>query len=51
MVQAGEPFLKIGIGKAGVDFRIEHLDDFNGRVLRCADSPPSGRIVVRDELR
>src|SRR5262245_36462576 len=49
--QVGEPLLELGIGKAGVDFRIELLDDVNGRVLRRADAPPSGRIVVRHELR
>src|SRR5262249_1016614 len=32
----GKPRLHVGIGKSRVDLRVELVDDFGGRALRCA---------------
>ena len=39
--QIGKPCLDLGVGKRGVDFLVQPVDDFGGRVLGCADADTS----------
>jgi hypothetical protein len=38
------------IAKARIDFSVERLDYFDGRILRRADSEPTARLEPRDEF-
>ena len=44
--QVGKLRLKLGVGKARVDFLVEPVDDFSRRVLRCTDALPCARFVA-----
>src|SRR5215471_11618019 len=46
----GQLRLDLGIGKAGVDFSAEPVDNVDGRVPGCADAEPDARLVARHEL-
>src|SRR5262245_59576156 len=48
--QIGEPCLKLGIGKASVDLRVELVDDFLWSVLRRAETPPCACLVSLHKL-
>jgi hypothetical protein len=41
----GNPRVDLRVGETRVDFLVEHVDDFNGRVFRRADTLPRARLV------
>src|ERR1700736_5484797 len=48
--QVGNPLLQLGISKTRVDFPVELVDDFGGRVPGCAGAEPGARLVARHEF-
>ena len=48
--EVGEPRVERGIGEAGVDLRIEPLDDCGGRIARGAEAEPGARLVAQHEF-
>src|SRR5215470_11967845 len=36
--KVGKPRLDLGIGKRGIHLLVEGVDDFGGRILRCAEA-------------
>src|SRR3984893_2569528 len=48
--QVGNPRLPLGISKTRVDFPVELVDDFGGRVPGCAGAEPGARLVARPEF-
>src|SRR5262245_24776962 len=48
--ELSETGLDRGIGKAGIGFLVELVDDLNRRGLRCAEAEPETRFVARHKL-
>jgi hypothetical protein len=48
--QVSKPRLEFGIGKTGVDFHIQLVDDFGWRVPGRADAGAEARLIARHEL-
>src|SRR5947207_11974522 len=47
--EVGETRRQLGIGKAGIDFFVEPVDDFGRRVLGDADAEPAACLVAGHE--
>src|SRR5262249_5127797 len=41
---------QLGIGEAGIDLLVEHVDDVGRCVCRCAETEPCARLVARHEV-
>ena len=48
--EIGEPCPDLGIGEARIDLLVELVDDFDGRVLGCADAIRCADLVAWHEL-
>ena len=48
--EVGKPRLDFGIDESGIDFAVEPLDDFGGRILRRADAEPSASFEARQMI-
>src|SRR5260370_37875132 len=48
--EIGNQCLHLGVGKGGVEFLIEPLDNVGGRAGRCGDAIPRARLIAWEEI-